>query len=134
MPYELAFSKSLPAADESLYINDCCFGGDVVSEALLPEIRRRYGDVQANQEDWGWFIWVKGTESKLAIDIFCDDKASGSFRVHLTSRKKGWLSDKIVDTPELEELKHVTVQTLERWIGGSINVERLDKKYMPIGT
>ena len=131
MPYELSFTKHIQVDDDSAYINECCFGGDIVSDMLLPQIRNKYMNVQANQEDWGWFIWFKGNESKLAIDIFCDDRESGSFRIHLTSRKKGWLGDKVVDTQELESLKDETISKLKQWVEGSTKIERLDSKYMP---
>lgn len=132
MPYELAFSKNVRVDDDSDYINECCYGGDVVSDVLLPKIRSKYMDVMANQEDWGWFIWFKGKISKLAIDIFCDDRGAGVFRIHLTSRQRGWLGDKVVDSEELEDLKNETIETLKNWVEGTIKVEKLNSKYMPV--
>jgi hypothetical protein len=134
MPYELSFSKPIQVADEADYINECCYGGDIVSDVLLPQIKERYRRVQANQEDWGWFIWFEGEFSKLAIDIFCDDPKSGAFRIHLTSRTKRWLLlDKVIDTNELEALKTAITHILERWVGGPVRVQQLNDKYLPTG-
>ena len=62
MPYELSFTKRVPIVDREQYINECCIGGDVVVNRLLPSVRSRYTDVQTNQEDWGWFIWFRQGE------------------------------------------------------------------------
>ena len=132
MPYELTFTKHVQVDDDTDYINECCFGGDVVSDVLLPKIKSKYTDVMANQEDWGWFIWFKGKMSKLAIDIFCDDRVSGIYRIHLTSRQKGWLGDKVVDSEELEDLKSETIEILKHWVEDSIKIEKLNSKYMPV--
>ena len=72
MPYEIAFTKRLDVADTDVYINECCWGGDVVTEQLLPTVNARYEDVQRDQEDWGWFIWFRKGRTSLAIDVFCD--------------------------------------------------------------
>ena len=131
MPYELAFTKKVQIDDDSLYFNECCYGGDVISDVLMPKIREIYTDIQSGQEDWGWFIWFKGINSRLAVDIYCDDFQSGDYRIHLTSRKKGWILDKIIDTPELDDLKQSIIQVLETWASGPIKVDKLDAKYMP---
>ena len=59
MPYEISFARPVKVTDVSSYINECCYGGDVVGEQLFPEIEKRYVEVQFNQEDWGWFIWCR---------------------------------------------------------------------------
>src|SRR5258705_9353096 len=106
MPYELAFTKRIPIVDRARYINECCVGGDAVVERVLPAVRRRYVDVRTEQEDWGWFIWFRGTESRLAIDVFTDDPEAGTFRVHLTSPMRPLLFfTPVVDTPELAALR-----------------------------
>ncbi|MBO9689090.1 hypothetical protein [Roseateles chitosanitabidus] len=52
MPYALTFTKQVKTPDVDEYINDCCIGGDVVLDRLLPALRSRYGnDLQSNQ-DW----------------------------------------------------------------------------------
>lgn len=131
MPYEVAFKKPLEVPDTDLYINECCWGGDLVTERLLGVISGRYEDVRRNQEDWGWFIWSRKGSIALAVDVFCDDPAQGAFRVHLTSRQKRWLLvDRVVDTPELEELRELVVRALEAWANSSCKVTRLDAKYM----
>lgn len=53
MPYILTFVKPITIAHSEQYINDCCIGGDIVLDQLLPGLRARYGELQSNQEDWG---------------------------------------------------------------------------------
>jgi hypothetical protein len=77
MPYEITFTKSLSVRDESIYINECCWGGDVVRDELLPLVSQNAADLQTGQEDWGWFIWFKRGQVHLAIDICCDDPRKG---------------------------------------------------------
>lgn len=133
MPYEVAFRKQLAIADREQYINECCVGGDQVSDVLLPAIRARYQDIQANQEDWGWFIWFAAGPIRLAVDIFCEDSEVGHYRIHLTSRvKKFPFGSRIVDTPELEALKTLVLEGLEGWVGSPPTVERLDANYDPL--
>ena len=130
MPYEVSFAKQLQVVDREQYINECCIGGDVVLNHLLPSVRARYTDVQTNQEDWGWFIWFRKGEVRLAIDIFTDDPDEGAFRVHLTSRTKRLLVlDTVVDSSELEELRALVAAELAGWVGGAVRVTRLDRKY-----
>lgn len=128
MPYELSFTKRVAITDREQYINDCCIGGDVVTDQLLPTIRARYGrNIQSNQEDWGWFIWFRNGDVHLAIDVFTDDPDKGEFRVHLTSRVKRMLIlDRIIDTPELDELQALGIAELSAWVGGTIQCEAID--------
>ena len=79
MPYEVSFTKRVPVLHREQYINECCIGGDVVLNHLLPSVRARYADVQTNQEDWGWFIWFRKGHVRLAIDVFTDDPEQGFF-------------------------------------------------------
>jgi hypothetical protein len=133
MPYELSFSKPIAVSDESQYINECCYGGDVVADLLLPTVKGRFEDIQTHQEDWGWFIWFRRGSALLAIDIFCDDPETGSFRIHLTSRAKRWLlPDIVTDLPELGEVKDLVIPLLQEWTGSRCQVIRLDKNHMPI--
>ena len=126
MPYELTFTKAVPIASRDDYINDCCVGGDLVVDQLLPAIRERYEDVVSNQEDWGWFIWFRHGPVKLAVDVFTDDPDVGAFRVHLTSGKKRLLLfDHAVDTPELDALRDSVVARLETWTGEPVAAERV---------
>ena len=129
MPYEIEFSKPVQVDDPEEYFNECCYGGDVVSDQLLPIISERYTNVQANQEDWGWFIWFREGAVSLGVDIFCDDPATGAFRLHVPSRKKRWLLRRVVDTPELEGLKELVVARLSEWVGKAIEVRRLDGNF-----
>ncbi len=132
MPYEICFRRRLDVPDPSIYINDCCWGGDIVVERLLPAIRSIYEYVQSNQEDWGWFIWFCQGAMRLAIDVFTDVPGDGSFRVHITARRKRWLIfDSIVDDPELEAVKALVLGNLEGWSESPVKVTHLDAHYMP---
>jgi len=130
MPYEVSFTRRVAVGDREQYINDCCVGGDVVVNRLLPSVRARYTDVQTNQEDWGWFIWFRKGSVRLAIDVFTDDPDGGVFRVHLTSRTKRLLGlDTVVDTSELEELRALVASELAAWVEGVVRITRLDRNY-----
>ena len=50
MPYELSFTKRAEIAVSDRYINECCIGGDVVSAALLPALKARYGNIETGEE------------------------------------------------------------------------------------
>lgn len=134
MPYIVGFSKSVPATNADLYINDCCVGGDVVLDRLLPVLRKRYGDdLQSNQEDWGWFAWFEEAGTRLAVDIHTEDAASGAFKIHLTaSRPRLLFGPKIQDTPELEHLRELVLSQLQSWPVAHLNTERVNEKYMPV--
>jgi hypothetical protein len=124
MPYEIAFTRQVPLGDREQYINDCCIGGDVVVDALMPAVQARYSDIQSSQEDWGWFIWFKKGAVKLAIDVHTDDADAGEFRIRLTSRTKKFLGYKEADTPELDELLTLVEAELRRWSADKIAVTR----------
>jgi hypothetical protein len=131
MPYEISFTRRVAIEDRDQYINDCCVGGDVVVNQLLPAVRPRYADLQTEQEDWGWFIWFRKGNVRLAIDVFTDDPDAGAFRIHLTSRTKRLLVlDTVVDSPELEEVRALVVSELAAWVGGMVTVTHLDANYM----
>jgi len=133
MPYEIQFVRKVEVRDPDRYFNECCVGGDVVVDRLLPSIRDRYLNVWTNQEDWGWFIWFRKGPVKLAVDIFCDDPGRGAYRIHLTSRKKRWiLFEAVSDEPELEALRDLVVGLIEAWAGGPCQVQRLDRNYRPV--
>jgi hypothetical protein len=84
MPYVLSFIKVVPITEPERYINDCCIGGDVVLDRLLPALRTQYGnDLLANQEDWGWFAWFSQSGINLAVDIHTNDQQLGEFQLHL---------------------------------------------------
>ena len=127
MPYELSFAKALPPLDLDEYINPCCIGGDVVVRHLLPSVTGRYTDMQTNQEDWGWFIWMREGNVALAIDVHTDDHERGLFRIHLTSRiKRRLFSDRVEDTPELDQLRTIVIERLEQWVDGAVDSERIE--------
>jgi len=133
MPFSIRFRKPVDVTVAEPYINDCCIGGDVVLEHLLPALRQTYGDLEPTQEDWGWFVWFEHVGVKLAVDVFTQDPLTNEFEIHLTSRKAGLLrSARVVDTPELEALRRRVVSSLEAWPVTSLIVERLDEKHMPL--
>ena len=132
MPYALTFRKPVTILDREQYINDCCIGGDVVLDQLMPSLKVRYSDIQSNQEDWGWFAWFEQSGVKLAVDVFTNNEATGEFQLHLTSRKPRFLlGAKVEDTPELEQLRQLVVKELEAWSVVQLQIERVDDKYMP---
>jgi hypothetical protein len=125
MPYEVTLSKKLSVVDREKYINDCCIGGDVV-EVLLPELRKIYDDLMRNQEDWGWFAWFRDRDVRLAVDVFCDDPETGSYRIHLTSRVPKWIFGKRTeDTAELESLRDRVTRSLATWLGSVPQTTRI---------
>jgi len=131
MPYEVSFKKPVPLLDREEYINECCVGGDAVVNRLLPSIQARHTDIQTNQEDWGWFIWFRMGNVRLAIDVFTDDSQEGQFRIHLTSRtRRLFLFERVTDTDELEDLRSLVESELRAWDGRGIKVEHLDRNYM----
>lgn len=52
------------------FINDCCFGDDV-GQWLIPELRQRGIDVDAepDQEDWGWYLTCRADGIEHTIGI-----------------------------------------------------------------
>lgn len=127
MPYQIEFSKPVALGSTEHYFNECCYGGDIVSQELLPLIAAHYNSIRAEQEDWGWFIWFRDAEISLAVDIFCDDPSRGTFRIHLNSSKRRWLwFRRTTDTPELERLKDLVVEKLSSWVGRSLDVRQFD--------
>jgi hypothetical protein len=126
MPYEVGFVKRMTIPDRKLYINDCCVGGDLVVRQLLPLVEPGYSDILTEQEDWGWFIWFRDGEVRLAIDVFTDDADKGMFRILLTSRRRRWLlADTVIDTPELDRLRDLVVSALTEWTGSACTIVRV---------
>jgi hypothetical protein len=123
MPYEVAFKRAIAVTiDRDEYINDCCIGGDIVVDALMPVVQERYTDIQSHQEDWGWFIWFRKDQVKLAIDVHTDDGDAGEFRIRLTSRTKRLITYREQDTPELDELLALVESELRKWSATGITV------------
>jgi hypothetical protein len=118
MPYELAFEKQIQVSEPEGYFNDECFGGDVVVDRLLPRLKAGYTDVWSNQEDWGWFIRLRDGAVKLGVDVYCDDRARGAYRIHL-SGSVGFLLfwERAADGPPLDRLRELVEQELTAWVG-----------------
>ena len=133
MPYALKFTKQVQPSQADAYINDCCIGGDVVLDRLLPALRSKYGgDVQSNQEDWGWFAWFEDGTIKLAVDISTEDEGS-TFQLLLTSRRPRFiLGDKIEDCIQLESLRELVVKELTTWPVSNLAAQRVNDKFLPI--
>jgi hypothetical protein len=128
MPIEVTFAlRALSVPEDAGYINDCCWGGDVIAGRLLPPVKQRYEGVESGQEDWGWYVWITDRDQRLEIDIFCDSHERAEFRVHLVSlRRRRLLPNVVVDLPSLDELKGLVVPILESWSGGRCEVARLE--------
>lgn len=132
MPYAISFVKPVEITDPEQYINDCCIGGDIVLEQLLPALTERYANLQSNQEDWGWFAWFEDSRVKLAVDVFTHDATNGEFEVHLTSRNPRFLLPaKIRDTPELEQLRELVMAKLHNWNVSNLTVQQVNEEYLP---
>jgi hypothetical protein len=125
VPYELSFTAPVAVTDPSQYINDCCWGGDVIRDRLMPVVAEGYQALRTDQEDWGWFIWFRDGAIRLAIDIHCDDSPEGAFRVRITSRRKKLIGSEVVDTPELDRLREKLLRSMSAWVG-SVRIERVD--------
>jgi hypothetical protein len=132
MPYEVTFSKKLDVDDPEPYINECCYGGDVVAEVIANSLGATYGELDPVQEDWGWLIWITQNNLKLEINISCNDKDAGDFQIHLVTKAKHlFFSTRIADTHELEVLREAVVKALTTWLGKEPEVTRLNTKFLP---
>ncbi|WP_105216043.1 hypothetical protein [Pseudoalteromonas sp. T1lg22] len=132
MPYELKFTKKLDFGDEDNYFNECCYGGDIIVDLLLPGVRSNYLDIQDDQEDWGWFIWFSNGKTRCAIDVFCDDPVVGDYTLHVTcydrERKFMIFSSEVENKIELERVRDLVVGSLKDCLG--VNVEsRYESKF-----
>jgi hypothetical protein len=125
VPYEVSFAAPVAVPDPTHYINDCCCGGDVIRDRLLPLVEEGYQAIHTDQEDWGWFIWFRDGAIRLAIDIHCDDIPIGAYRVRLTSRRKKLIGSDVLDTPELDRLRDKLLRVMAAW-AVSVRVERVE--------
>ena len=134
MPYELSFSKEFEVSrdDPDFYINDCCWGGDVVIERLLPLLEGNYESIRTCQEDWGWFIWFRKGGQRFEINIQCDVPQEGEFRIHLVAFRRNWMFRRLTsDTPELESLRETVTKELQAWTG-KVMTTRMSTDFRPI--
>jgi hypothetical protein len=116
MHFELSFRKPVTVDSSQAYINECCWGGDMIRDQLLPLISSKYERIRTGQEDWGWFIWFRRNQYQLAVDIFCDHPSTFDFRLRLYSTiRKFFLFHTEVDSPELRELRDLVVEHLHEW-------------------
>jgi hypothetical protein len=132
MPYEISFRKPVEVSDPEIYINECCWGGDVVQQQLLPIVESGYTDIMAEQEDWGWFIWFKKGDLNLAIDIHTDSR-EGEFRIHVSAARVrffGLSRRPADDTPEVEALVEKVVARLRAWGAEAVMVEHMNESFM----
>ena len=134
MPYVITFVRPVAISEPDQYINDCCMGGDLVLDQLLPGLRELDPRAQPVQEDWGWFSWFELAGVKLAVDVHTHDVETGEFEVHLTSRTpKRFFGDKVQDTTELDALRDIVVARLHAWSASGLQVQQVDEKYNPVG-
>ncbi|MCL4522520.1 MAG: hypothetical protein M1453_02370 [Acidobacteria bacterium] len=119
MSYEISFTKRLQVPDSDIYINDCCWGGDLVRNLLLPLVPQVAPDadhIQSVQEDWGWFIWFRRGETHFEINIWCDDPTRGEFRIHLIAKRRAGLFRKqISETSKLDNLRELVCAEITKW-------------------
>jgi len=115
MAYEIEFTATLNVSDPKIYINDCCWGGDVIRDRLLPMVSSEYEHVETSQEDWGWFIWMRRGQQWSGVDIYSDEKDSGDFRIHISGWQQGWFGRKHIEGDDLEHIREVTVNEIGNW-------------------
>jgi hypothetical protein len=126
MPYHIVFEKPFAVTKIDDYVNPCCWGGDVVVRRLLPIVEGRYRDIQANQDERGWFIWFREGIVALAIDVQCEDPETGRFLVRLTGRTRKWVVSRVADGPELDALADAVVAQLSSWPVSGLTTARVD--------
>ena len=124
MRYFLSFTKAIAEPASSSYINDCCRGGDVIRDYLLPQVEAAgYAKIETGQEDWVWYIWFFQGQVRLEINIYCDDMERGEFRIWLVSKVRKRLFLRYVDRPELEPVKDLVFRALSGW-ASEVRVEQ----------
>ena len=67
MPYELSFTKPISVEDPEIYWNECCWGGDRVSDHLLPMIRGKYENIRMIKK-------VEGVEKDAVSEQIIEDE------------------------------------------------------------
>jgi hypothetical protein len=115
----LSLTAAVTPADESIYINACCWGGDVIRDRLLPVVEN-VPHRETGQEDWGWYIWLFEENSlargaRLEINISCDDIERREFRIHLLARRRRYLFSSTSVTPALTDLYERVKANVELW-------------------
>jgi hypothetical protein len=131
MAYQMEVTTKVHVVHPEIYINDCCWGGDVVCDRLLPAISATnlYESVKTGQEDWGWYIWMQQGRAMTRIHIQCDDKDAGEFRIQLFASKKRWLLWKDIDTPDVERVHQLIISEIKKW-GTIKSVQRFTPDFM----
>ncbi len=75
------------------YINDCCYGGDVVVGWLEKLVIPGFSSVDSGGEDWGWYKWYHQKGQRFEVNVCCHDKEVGDYEIQLYYMKKsGWFS------------------------------------------
>jgi len=89
-------------------------------------LKTRFELDHSNQEDWGWFIWLRKGRIKLGVEITCEDREKGRYRLELWSKQSVFLWwDRAADTPELEALREDVQKRLSSWLGSTPPVKRV---------
>jgi hypothetical protein len=116
MAYEIEFTAKVSVTDDEAYINDCCWGADVIRDRLLPVLSTNmYDSVRTGQEDWGWYIWMRRAKELTRVHIQCDNKEDGLFRIQVYSSIRKWLHWKDIDLPEVERTNKTILVEIKKW-------------------
>lgn len=116
MPYVVNFTRPVHPTPGVNYLNACCEGSDGVLAAVLPALRARYGPLTPDQEDWGWYLWWRVGDARLAVDVHTHDAPTGESEIHLTTRRRRrWFGTGVADMPELEALRECVLAPLRAW-------------------
>lgn len=115
MAYEIAFTANISVDHSEEYINHCCWGGDQITKKLLPVVVSGYERMETGQEDWGWYIWMRRGRQRTHIDIYCDDRETKDFRIHLYGTRRIFLKLEFVDGEDIDAVKRVLLQEIVNW-------------------
>jgi hypothetical protein len=114
MQYVAIFHHEVAIKDKNQYINPCCYGGDVIGNLLQPRLRDAGFTIDLfDQEDWGWFLWLKKGKSGYSIDIGLEEEAQWKFKLFVVG-KQSFLTQlfKKDKQPHLKELCQIIDSTL----------------------
>ena len=117
--------------DAGQYVNECCFGGDLVlaeiekSNILADGTNER---IARGQEDWGWYLGFWRGPAKFEISICFETEAKPpEYRVHVIRQiRSGLLSKKMEDNGELELIRDAVKTQIDLWSDSPCQVERIE--------
>ena len=130
MAYEIEFTAKVSVTDDEAYINDCCWGADVIRDRLLPVLSTNmYDSVRTGQEDWGWYIWMRRAKELTRVHIQCDNKEDGLFRIHVYSSIKKWLHWTDINLWDVERTNKTILVEIKKW-GALKRVEKFTPDFI----